>query len=295
MLHDKSPANPGGLESDVPADSPEEFLQYLNPQASQWEWPANRPAWLFRGQGDATWALRPTVLRDRDALAEFGVPLAGDSVSHLDEALRESVMIFERGLYEAGLPLPRLPETGGGVFVTHSPYVGVFYADEILLMTRARHHGLPTIILDWSTRAYVATYFAVTARLEAEAKGDKTLSSRMAVWALDASKNGFGERGRLSLHRAPGWTNPNMLAQSGRFTHLRADDADPCKNTVDGFVAGEKAAGRAEPLLRRVTVDAKHARVLLRRLAFEGVTGATMFPGADGVVRAMREEALWTK
>lgn len=35
------------------------------------------------------------------------------------------------------------------------------------------------------------------------------------------------------------------------------------------------------------------ARQLLRLLSDEGVDGASMFPGADGVVRAMRERVLW--
>ena len=47
------------------------------------------------------------------------------------------------------------------------------------------------------------------------------------------------------------------------------------------------------PPLHRLTLPVAEARRLLRLLSFEGVDGASMFPGADGVVRAMRERALW--
>ena len=46
------------------------------------------------------------------------------------------------------------------------------------------------------------------------------------------------------------------------------------------------------PELRRFLLEVHHTPNLLRLLAQEGVDGCSLFPGADGVVRAMRERVL---
>jgi hypothetical protein len=62
---------------------------------------------------------------------------------------------------------------------------------------------------------------------------------------------------------------------------------------LEAYVARiKKITGGATPL-RRLTLSVSEAGKLLRLLSYEGITGASMFPGADGVVRAMRETALW--
>ena len=45
--------------------------------------------------------------------------------------------------------------------------------------------------------------------------------------------------------------------------------------------------------LWRLTLPHVEARELMRLLSLEGVDGASMFPGPDGVVKAMREAAIW--
>lgn len=291
MLYETSAAELSGLESDSDIETAGEFLAYLNPQHDRWSSAGSAPTWVFRGQGDATWALRPTVMRERAALTEFGVKIVGDDVDALDEALRTSLAHFGDGLDEAGITIPALPPVDE-LFLSDIRRPGVFKANEIPLMALARHHGVPTMLLDWTRRAYAAAYFAVTSRFAEEARRT-SLSSRIAVWALDTSDAPFGERGRLGIRRAPGWTNPNMRAQSGVFTLLRAEPSDPSKNSVDGFCATEKARAPNPPRLRRITLTATECIDVLRRLTLEGVTGSSMFPGADGVVRSMRERALW--
>jgi hypothetical protein len=117
-----------------------------------------------------------------------------------------------------------------------------------------------------------------------------------AVWALDASASSFGESGQLTIYRnVPAWTNPNMHAQSGLFTIVRAMVDDRYSNSVDGFCATPSPPGFTIPRLRRVTLPVQRAPELLWRLASEGITGASVFPGAGGVVRAMKERTIWWK
>jgi hypothetical protein len=46
-------------------------------------------------------------------------------------------------------------------------------------------------------------------------------------------------------------------------------------------------------ILQKLTLPASEARSLMARLAYEGVSAATVFPGYSGVVEAIQESAWW--
>src|SRR5260370_24708062 len=95
---------------------------------------------------------------------------------------------------------------------------------------------------------------------------------------------------------APRASNPNLHAQAGLFTVVRGG-----VHAVDRFLklALEKssrwAEGVARPLMRKISAPQECAPKLLRLLSYQGIEGATMFPGYDGVVRSLRERALCAK
>ena len=291
MLYSSDEAVLTGLEGDVACDTAEEFLAHLSPQNREWAWVNGEFHWVYRGQRSERFALRATALRSQRALATFSFAAGEKDGPGLDASLRGLLNRFAGELNRAGLEIPQVPRRSDGAFFADVPRVGVFDAAEIPLMALARHHGVPTVLLDWSTRGYVAAYFAAV-----DAMTDPASSStdRLAVWALDASASSFGESGRLTIYRdVPASTNPNMHAQSGVFTIVRAKVDDPFGNSVDGFCATPQAPGFKAPRLRRMTLPVGRACELLCQLAREGVTGTSMFPGADGVVKAMWERAHW--
>jgi hypothetical protein len=91
------------------------------------------------------------------------------------------------------------------------------------------------------------------------------------------------------FYNAPGGTNPNLNAQSGLFTitPFAADD-----KSLETYIATLSTSG-GSLLLRKFLLPFSESRKLLRLLAWEGITGASMFPGADGVVKAMQETLFW--
>ena len=71
---------------------------------------------------------------------------------------------------------------------------------------------------------------------------------------------------------------------------------DPADDTsIEDVVFQEREKTGEGPLLRRLTLPHTEAPKLLRLLSHEGITAATMFPGADGVVKGMQERKLWDR
>jgi len=162
------------------------------------------------------------------------------------------------------------------------------------------------MLLDWSKRARFAAYFAAAEVAQNELPDARhprrDLGSHLAVWALRGVINvSMVPRPRpdqgndideLEVYQAPGGTNPNMRAQAGVFTCL----VSTIDTTIEEHAARWHDNRRVPPwppLLKRLTLPHAEARKLLRLLALEGVDGAAMFPGADGVARAMHERSLW--
>lgn len=264
-------------------DTANDFLDMLSPRCERL-WKGNAKAWIFRGHGDAAWKLQPAAVRDFDTLRELGRDApengAGEELwSRRGYLLKEMLAQFQEGLDKSGVPIP----SSSPVLRPRNVYTTSAEPEReaFPLMALAQHHGLPTLLLDWSRRAWVAAYFAAVQATQI--KHDP--GPKLAVWAL--LKDGLSDDNcnGIRLYEAPGWTNPNLRAQGGLFTLLtRVDDMD-----LERFIA---VAGG--PSLRRLTLPRTQVPALLRLLSEEGIDGSSMFPGADGVVRAMRERVLWS-
>jgi hypothetical protein len=297
-----------GLIHDMVRDSAEAFLEALNPNHGRL-WTPDPTAWIFRGQANAEWFLRAGAVRDVDAIARFGIARSSHGDASAPGRLEEQrglLKLFQRELDDSGAIIPA-PSPKVERRNLKATVVGMEPDDEILpLMALAQHHGLPTLLLDWSRRARVAAYVAAAYVAENEAAKDDQkrhdLGTHLAVWALrlDRGKSwwvdhpradGASNFDRLRIVRAPGWTNPNLRAQSGIFTFLASTNDNPIEAHLAEWSRNEQ---KPSPLVR-LSLPHNQARRLLRLLSYEGVNGASMFPGADGVVRAMRERALWDK
>lgn len=141
---------------------------------------------LFRGHTNSAWRLEPKICRSK-LRASFCLPTAEG------EMLEE----FKR------LALPHLPRV---------------IDDDWDWLALAQHHGLPTRLLDWTTNALVALWFAVEKPPEGKAYG--------AVWMFFGSTNHYINKENTAsplktqktLIFRPHHLTPRIIAQSGWFT-----------------------------------------------------------------------------
>ncbi len=277
---------------EIQCDSLDEFWDLLSPIGR-----FDR-RFIFRGQGDADWHLIPSVLRESN-LARYRCRVASESAV-------SSVIAYELDLLKGfigacdigGLPIY------GDSSILRLDYSDLYerYRIDIAawpekefwpVLALAQHHKVPTRLLDWTCRSYVAAYFSAVSALEAGDSGGEHL----AVWVIQTDL--LELLPAVELVKLPGAISPNMAAQQGCFVVVRPkrrqDRYSPApsheeygRDSIDALIveAGEN------DILTKITLPIELAGDLLLRCDRFGVSAATLFPGYDGAALSALEFRL---
>ncbi len=205
-----------------------------------------RDEYWFRGQADARWPLQTSLDRKR------AFQTREERASYANRLLDA----FRRAA--RGLDLGRDPRS--------------LSEDEWELL--ARHHGLPTTILDWSCSPFVAAYFAFAEDPPAGAEA-------VAVWALDTAVfTGQSASQQLAIINAEDaiWVNPRAVEQRGLF--LRVVDAEADLPSL----LGDHLVQMVIPVAER-----RHAITALDDML---LNGRTLFRDVDGAAKAATSRVL---
>jgi len=250
----------------------------------------------FRGHSSASYQLTPSVLRDVQPLA--------DARGNLIKGKR---VPLASGYTVTGINPERMLDD----FKRKSiPFLGRVPRNDFEWMVLMQHHGVPTRLLDWTTNALVALYFAVSnldaskhssseESVEQFLDNNEHRSDGAAIYAINPvkiNKESIGKKRPIDISEeyekwkhyvrpmeysskvtflpicvvAP-HISPRIRAQSGTFTLHGANIW-----ALDYYVA-------LRPLITKIFIPYNSAVKIKDQLSVLGMTTSFIFPDLDGI------------
>lgn len=155
------------------------------------------------------------------------------------------------------------------------PYLDYMPKDDWHWLALAQHYGLPTRLLDWTTNAYVAAYFAI----EKYPKRKSVIYILNSTYRLITEESDPFDMDVASVFWPP-HISKRISVQQSVFT-IQSEVKDPLQ--PNDFPRREKVK------IEKIILDLKDKKSFKESLNHIGVNKAFLFPGLD----ALTEQLNW--
>ncbi|WP_458370757.1 FRG domain-containing protein [Pseudomonas fluorescens] len=283
-----------GRPIEIPFETARELLDFLSPLDPAW----SQGQYIFRGQPCDEYKLTPSICRRSIGSFAYGSPHRMFSNSSSGQVSFELDVLkkFLDGCDRSGLVVPGYSEQIKARLLNEpSSFLNAHrrpwpQPELYEILAAAQHYEVPTRLLDWTERSYVACYFAASsANFELD-----SMNANMAIWALSTEHAKHWKT--VQIIRTPGGTSRNQAAQSGLFTTHKVEIYNLDLNDVHQPEALEEVeeiystAQGGRPLVK-MTLPISEAPELLSLCSKLGVDASTLFPGYHGVAKMVRDWA----
>jgi hypothetical protein len=313
--------------------SAHEFIDLMRRSHELWRGRSDTETdWIFRGQLNQQWHLEPSAHRQNPqtvlihtyceflakkyaavnweqwAAPEIELPPAKWKLPLRDvalEALVHATLVRDFVLLADDVrhPIKVLPffrdllDPDTRAF--HHYFNGHLGDEELEIFAIAQHHGVPTLLLDWSFDPLVAAYFAAEGIVNEAAENDS--ENDLSVWALRRSLFEAKTPWPLAHLTVRGGLTPFVDAQAALFTwspriyllELAHGKLPRFDAIVRGLAFNPDFAEWQRPFLRKVILPRAEALPLLKLLWRERLTSAHLMPTFDNIARALRLRSRW--
>jgi hypothetical protein len=184
------------------------------------------------------------------------------------------------------------------------PYAELMHlSDGPSFLMLMQHYGAPTRLVDWTYSIWLGAYFAARSKFDKDGIiwvfNSEVLTTHAHKTYGDETKNApeTGKEGLpklmwesykpwvcLLMRRGP--QIPRMIAQQGLFTVGGRLGVDHCKSIDEIVPDSVESQGK-----QIISFEAKLKPEILKALHRMGINGSTLFPGIDGVGKALTEYA----
>lgn len=230
---------------------------------------------LFRGHADSSWRLETTL--ERMTSESFSIE------QYLQRA--DSVVNEIESLTGVDWKLPPYLEIIKAIKSIQDPMRGHVPGYEYLVYLR--HHGFPSPLLDWTQSPYVAAFFALEDRLDAE---------RACVFAFIETPEGGKSRqgGDVYIHTQGKYitTHIRHYTQKANYTIATRWDSDRDAHFFTSHHNVSPAVMGVQDVIIKITFP-RHDRIqALRQLDDFGVNQYTLYQSEDALIRSLGMRAF---
>jgi hypothetical protein len=257
--------------NEIVVESWQGFSDVLEPMLDAYTVP---PTYVFRGQPDASWCLAPSLLRRMPGLTDR-------AYAHEIERLLESEFMAQASLFAE----------------VRSVWPILLAMDRTERWAYMQHHSCPTRLLDWTTSAFVAAYFAVEQLSSKDGAIFVVAPEALKIRQQEDPLSDITDESFVDLDSPdrvvftwPNLRSGRVVAQQGHFsvsTNILSTHDGPILEACSAIAAQQPK----RIIYRKITIASHLKIVILQQLRAMNIAPHALFPNIDGLGKSLADLA----